>query len=256
MATQTPTTYLITGASRGLGRGLVAAYLARPNNTVIAAVRDLTSPPSKSLQELPKGTSTSLIVVKIDSLSETDPQDAVAQLKSEHNITTLDVVIANAGIAKIFPLVSDSKVEDYLEHYRTNVIGTVLLYQAILPLLKNSAMSPKFVTMGSNAGSITMIEHVPIPNAVYGSSKAALNYVTQKIHAENPEIIAFPVHPGFVCQFHSFFLPNCQYTNRMNQVQTEGGNAAANFFGLEKAQMTVEESIAAMVKLVSFQDPF
>ena len=32
--------YLVTGANRGIGRGLVAAFLARPHATVIAAVRD------------------------------------------------------------------------------------------------------------------------------------------------------------------------------------------------------------------------
>jgi norsolorinic acid ketoreductase len=199
MIAQISTIYLVTGASRGLGRALVAAYLAQPNNTVIAAVRDPTSSSSISLQELVKGANSSLIIVKIDSLSETDAQQAITQLKSEHNITSLDVVIANAGIAKLFPLVQDARVEDFLEHYRTNVIGVAILFQAILPLLKNSTKTPKFVVMGSVAGSIGEAEKSPVPNTVYGASKAALNFITKRIHAENADIIAFPVHPGFVC---------------------------------------------------------
>jgi norsolorinic acid ketoreductase len=35
-----PTTVLISGANRGLGRGLVERYLARDDHTVVAAVRD------------------------------------------------------------------------------------------------------------------------------------------------------------------------------------------------------------------------
>jgi len=35
-----PTTVLISGANRGLGKGLVERYLARDDHTVVAAVRD------------------------------------------------------------------------------------------------------------------------------------------------------------------------------------------------------------------------
>lgn len=35
-----PTIVLITGANRGLGKGLLKRYLALPNHTVIAANRD------------------------------------------------------------------------------------------------------------------------------------------------------------------------------------------------------------------------
>ena len=40
-----------------------------------------------------------------------------------------------------------------------------------------------------------------------------------------------------------------------NQVQTEGGNASARIFGMEKAILTYEESIPPMVKLVSSNPP-
>ena len=50
--------------------------------------------------------------------------------------------------------------------------------------------------MGSNAGTIGDQEKVPVPNAVYGPSKAALNWVTKKIHLENQDLISFPLHPG------------------------------------------------------------
>ena len=32
----------------------------------------------------------------------------------------------------------------------------------------------------------------------YGPSKAAINFVVQRIHVEHPTIIAFPLHPGVV----------------------------------------------------------
>jgi NAD(P)-dependent dehydrogenase (short-subunit alcohol dehydrogenase family) len=37
-----------------------------------------------------------------------------------------------------------------------------------------------------------------LPVTAYGSSKAAVNYIVRKIHFENPDLIAFPIHPGYV----------------------------------------------------------
>lgn len=68
--------------------------------TVIAGVRDTTSATTLSLRDLPRSTSSQLIIVKTDNTSLTDAQKAVDQLVAEHGITALDVVIANAGIAR------------------------------------------------------------------------------------------------------------------------------------------------------------
>ena len=111
----------------GLGRGLVKAYLSRPENVVVAAVRDPMDATSKSLNHLLKASTSSLIIVKISSTSETDATVAVKELETVHNIKALDVVIANAGISKIFPRVEDAQVSDLLEHYHVNVIGNITL---------------------------------------------------------------------------------------------------------------------------------
>jgi norsolorinic acid ketoreductase len=195
----------------GLGKGLVSAYLQKPDNVVIAAVRNPTDSTSLVLQDLPKHPSSTLIIVKIESTSETDPALAMAELSTKYNITTLDVVIANAGISQIYPAVADAKAEDMMKHFHVNVVGVVFLFQAVLPLLRQTLASAspnsmpqqqqqqrqaKFVTMSTSAATIGNQEHVPVPNAAYGPSKAALNWITKKIHLENPDIIAFPLDPG------------------------------------------------------------
>jgi norsolorinic acid ketoreductase len=93
-----------------------------------------------------------------------------------------------------------------LHHYKVNVIGTVLFFQAVLPLLQKSK-NPKFVAMGSSAGQITEMEKVPFPNSVYGVTKAALNYIVKKIHLEHVGIIVFPLDPGLAA-FHLTLLLN------------------------------------------------
>jgi len=149
-----PTIVLITGANRGLGKGLLELYLAKPNHTVIAANRDPTHATSKALNDLPKAEGTSLLTIKIDATVSTDPADAVKQL-AHQGIDHLDIIIANAGIAHVFPKVSEVKVEDMQKHTIPNTYGVIWLYQATLPLLKKS-QNPMWVSMGSAAGCITV----------------------------------------------------------------------------------------------------
>lgn len=95
--------YLITGASRGIGRAYLAALLKRENNndTIIAAVRNLEDKNSKSLSELGVAKGNQLIVVKIDSAKDGDPHKAVEELKSKHGISRLDVCTARCHINKV-----------------------------------------------------------------------------------------------------------------------------------------------------------
>ena len=176
-------------------------YLSRPDNVVIAAVRDPAHHTSKALYDLQKASSSSLIVVKIENTSETDAADAISELQSTQSIPALDIVIANAGIAKVFPRVEDAQPSDLLEHFQVNAIGVVTLFRAVLPLLKKSQEGAKFIAMGTAAATIEDQEKAPIPNAAYGPSKAALNWLMKKIHIENEDLIAFPIHPGWVISY-------------------------------------------------------
>lgn len=179
----------------GIGKGLVETYLSRPNHTLIAGVRDPNHPSSIILNDLPKGPGSSVVVVKIDSSTESDAAAAVKLLQSTYNITKVDVVIANAGIVKSYKSVATVSVAEVQEHIAVNAIGPLVLFQAVHPLLQNSAR-PKFVVVSSLGGSIGSMERVPLPLVAYGSSKALVNYFVRKIHFENESLIAFPIHPG------------------------------------------------------------
>lgn len=180
----------------GIGQGLLAVFLARPNITAIAAVRNPSSGTVQSLNELPVGKGSNLIVVKVDSGSETDAKAAVDILKLEHHVTHLDIVIANAGIARYNFKAAVTPISEVLDHFRTNTIGSLVLFQAVEPLLRASTKSPRFVVMSSSQGSIG--DMIIEKSTAYGSSKAALNFITKKIHQEYEYLIAFPLHPGYV----------------------------------------------------------
>ncbi|KAA6407047.1 MAG: hypothetical protein FRX48_09113 [Lasallia pustulata] len=189
------TTYLITGAHRGnqplrglpradseqgIGRGLTAAYLSRPDDTVIAAIRDPSHATAKSLPEVSKGHGSALITVKLDSSVPADAATVIQSLQSEHNISALDVIIANAGInddSNLGP-VAQLSIDVLDQHVRINAYAHLLLFQAALPLLEK-AKTPKFVAITSGIGSIGIMEHIPFPMGGYGASKAILNFVEE-----------------------------------------------------------------------------
>lgn len=242
------TIYLITGANRGLGlpanpiallptnffpgigRGLAEAYLSQPNTTIIAAVRDAQASTSKKLADLPKGQSSQLIIVEIDSTKEEAPALVGKELLTKHNVDHIDVLIANAAIGDDYSPVAQVQLEEVKKHVEVNAYGPLLLFQAFVPFLSNSK-SPKFVGVGTPMASITGMESRPYPTAAYGMSKVMLHWMVRKIHQENENIVAFVVDPGFV--------------------QTDMGNSGARRFGMEKATTTIEDSVNFITKTVS-----
>ncbi|KAH7067322.1 aflatoxin biosynthesis ketoreductase nor-1 [Paraphoma chrysanthemicola] len=204
-------TYLITGANRGIGRGFTTALLQRPNTTVVAAVRDVAKS-TPVLDALPKAAGSKLVIVKIDSSVDSDPKTAVSELQSKHGITSLDVVIANAGIGHTGRRIAEISTEVFREHLNVNTIGPVLLFQATRPLLQASKSGrPVFLAISTALGSIASQEAFaafPLPTGVYGSSKAALNLLIKRLNIEEPWLVAYVTHPGLVKTDLASFIDN------------------------------------------------
>jgi norsolorinic acid ketoreductase len=155
------TIVLISGANRGIGKELLKRYLVRPNYIVIAANRNPEHASSTDLVNIPKAADTQLIIVKVDASDDKDAANSVVELQSQ-GIDHIDLVIANAGVSYAFGKVSDISLKDVRDHFEPNVYGVLRLYQATIPLLRKSK-SPKWVTMGSIAGSIEVRSFPPFP---------------------------------------------------------------------------------------------
>lgn len=192
--------WLVTGGARGIGKGFVTTLLQRPGTTVIAATRDPTSSNSKQLSSLNRASESRLIVVKIDCESDTDPKAAVTELQNEHGIDHIDVVIANAAIASPPAPTATASIDDFRQVYQVNTFAPLLLFQATWPLLQKSE-SPKFVGVSTCVATLSKMEDYPWPTVIYGSSKAAMNFIVKKMHLENDNLVAFAVHPGSVVSF-------------------------------------------------------
>ncbi|UPK92298.1 hypothetical protein LCI18_003233 [Fusarium solani-melongenae] len=195
-----PKTYLITGANRGIGRALVSKLLLRSGVTVVATARDVSK--ASSLNDLPKGEGSRLILAKLDSQVDTDAADLVSQLRGKYGVLSLDVVIANAGIAHSGNTVFNTTPEALRDHVNTNTIGPITLFQATYPFLKASSTgNPIFLGLTTLFGSIggqDYLSSLPPVMSPYGASKTALNWLIHRIHREEPWLTAFVVHPGLV----------------------------------------------------------
>ena len=216
--------YFITGANRGLGFGLTKAYAARPDTIVFATARD----PSKAteLNEF-AATHKNVHIIRLTADSETD---AAAAAKEVSKITDgIDVVIANAGISKFYGSGLKTPISEVEEHFRVNTLGPLIIFQALHPLLK-ARQTRKFVTISSGAASIGQI--VPLPLTAYGASKAAVNFITRRLYSEHLDegFVIFLLSPGMV--------------------QTDMGDFGAKQVGMEKAPLTIAQSVEGQVKII------
>ncbi|WRT64231.1 uncharacterized protein IL334_001160 [Kwoniella shivajii] len=213
-------TVLITGTNRGLGLGLAKAYAQQADTTVILGLRNVDTMP-----EIKAGQGIKVIKVKIDSGDIGSPKKAMEELKSQ-GIDKLDIVIANAAIGDCFGALSEVDLSSFEEHWRINVLAPLALYQACVPLMPEGC---KFVWMSSGA---SIIDRVPDKtDAGYGITKCCMNYLARYAHFEQPKIISFSLSPGWV--------------------QTDMGDRAAILSGMDKAPITVEESVEGMVKVIA-----
>ena len=71
-------------------------------------------------------------------------------------------------------------------HLQVNVNGPLVLFQTTYSLLKESK-DPKFVSISTGLGSIHRGAAVSARVYAYGASKAALNWVTRKLHHDFPD---------------------------------------------------------------------
>ncbi len=175
----------------------MSKYLARPKHIVVAGLRDPDSASSRNIRTLPHGMESQVILVKLDSTSETDARAAVETLTSKHSLTKLDIVIANAGVSKYFGKALVTPAKEMSDHFVVNTIAPLLLFQATDTLLK-AAPAPRFVVVSSGAGSLSQVVKLPVENTAYGASKAAVNFVSCRIHYENPYLTAFALNPGWL----------------------------------------------------------
>ncbi|KAK0750900.1 hypothetical protein B0T18DRAFT_319519, partial [Schizothecium vesticola] len=153
-----------------------------------------------------------------------------ARLAAEHDITRLDVVVANAGASSGFRDVLELQdVEGELVHdFVANAVGPVKLFRGVWPLLKEGG-ERKFVLVSSVMGSIGGLGEEMLPGL---ACKAAANFFARKLGLgfKGEGLLVGVVHPGWV--------------------KTPMGQAVADAVNMKEPTMTVEESAAKVVERI------
>lgn len=87
-----------------------------------------------------------------------------------------------------------------MDHFRTNVIGPIHLFNAFVPLLRRGS-AKKAIALSSGVGDLDFISQLDFDvSPSYGISKAALNMAVAKFSAQYRKegILFMSISPGFV----------------------------------------------------------
>lgn len=176
---------LITGASRGIGFATARMLASRGINVVIGS-RD---PVRAKASAMEAGCGW----VRMDISEQDSVLAAVTALKER--LGRLDVLINNAAVLlDHYENLVDLKPEILRETLETNVIGTLRVTQAFLPMLQASS-DPRIINISSGAGQLDGEPQAWAP--AYSISKTALNMLTQQLTGALPDVMVNSMCPGW-----------------------------------------------------------
>ena len=204
-------TVMITGAKRGIGRGLVERFLENGWD-VIAAGRDATATDLATLGER----------VTVIDLDVTDPASIEAMVAALAG-RAIDLLVNNAGVYNYPKNTLDTVTpEAWLEELSVNTLAPLMVSRALLPNLRAGDMR-RLAVISSKMGSIA--DNTSGGSYMYRSSKAATNAVWRSLSRDlaTEGFTCVTLHPGWV--------------------QTDMGGGAA--------PLTVAQSTAGLCKVLS-----
>ncbi|GAA4681780.1 SDR family oxidoreductase [Frondihabitans cladoniiphilus] len=170
-------TALVTGANRGLGVAFVAELLARGAKRVYCAAREPLEYDDARLVPL--------------RLDVTDPEQVAAAAAQAPDV---DLLVNNAGIMLLAPLVGAPTLDDARREMEVNYFGTLSMVRAFAPVLRANG-GGAVVNMLSVASWFT-----PPASGSYGASKSAAwaltNGVRVELRGQGTQVVG--VHAGFI----------------------------------------------------------
>ena len=183
---------LVTGANQGVGFQ-VAKELVASGATVLLGSRDLGRGETAAREIGPGAIAVQLDVTDAESIA------AVAE-RIRGEFGRLDLLVNNAAISntskgtksleefRLTSKASTASLDEVRAVWETNVFGVLAVYQAMLPLLRESS-DARIVNVSSGVGSLATNADPGYPyHAMYGpiypASKTALNGITLAIMVE------------------------------------------------------------------------
>jgi len=196
--------YVIAGASRGLGYQYLQTLSANPSNTVIGLARNASAVQTQLSADGIKN-------VHVFSADLTSPPSLAAAAAEVSKITggKVDHLIVNgayisdktSGITPTGFIGNEELLKtDFEISINTNVVGVIYTVNAFLELIKASAVK-KVVVISSGMTEPELIKEAEVAASVtYAASKAAANVVVYKyaVELEKDGVVVLALSPGLV----------------------------------------------------------
>lgn len=163
-------TWLITGASTGIGRGIAEAVLKHGDRAAVTARN-----PHK-MDDLKEKYGDRVLPLSLEVTDKAQRKAAVQ--KTVETFGGIDVLVNNAGRGQ-FGAVEDSPEEDIRLLYETNFFGPVGMIREVLPYMRKAGSG-----MIVNTSSMGVMFENGTGNAYYVSSKAALEMLSDVLRNE------------------------------------------------------------------------
>ncbi|WP_420363320.1 SDR family NAD(P)-dependent oxidoreductase [Curtobacterium aetherium] len=183
--TDRPATWLVTGASRGLGLHLVRALLAAGQH-VAATTRST----DRLLGALGETDTTNLLPLQVQLTDQADVTPAVEETTARFG--RIDVVVNNAGYGYL-GAVEETTDADVRAMFDVQVHGTWNVLRAVLPVMR-AARSGHVINVSSVLGLVSF------PGwGLYCAAKYALEGLTESLAAEVADhgIAVTIIEPGY-----------------------------------------------------------
>jgi 7-alpha-hydroxysteroid dehydrogenase len=164
---------LVTGAGKGIGRGIAFAF-AEAGADVVCAARTASDLEETAAGVRARGRRAATVVC--DVMKTADLEAALAATQAAFG--RLDVLVNNAGGTPPRPALATS--ESFFEHaLRFNATSAFLLSRLCVPKMIETAGGGAIVNISSRASDMVQTGFV-----AYGAGKAALNMMTRNLAAE------------------------------------------------------------------------
>jgi len=181
--TSTRRVAIVTGSSRGIGRG-IALRLAQDGFNVVVNYQSNAAKAQEVVDEVAKfivsdGNNESVRAIAVQAdIGHVDQGKKLLEQTIEA-FGRLDVVVLNAGWLH-YQSIHELTEESYLEAFNTNVKGPMFFSKLVQPYLAQSqelsTSGPRIITISTSLTSLSMVQG---DHFLYSASKGALEQITR-----------------------------------------------------------------------------
>ena len=230
-------TWLITGCSSGIGRGIAKAVLENGDRAIVTARNTAT------LEDIGAAYPDTALLVPLDVTDNESIKNAVA--KGYEKFGTIDVLVNNAGYGYRSSL-EEGNVQDVDVLFNTNFFGPIELIKAVLPKMREQHKGAII-----NVSSIGAVRS-GVGSGYYAASKAALELASDSLSKEVKPlgIEVMIVEPGsFRTRFYDTSLKG---TDKLisDYAETAGKTRKENVVNLENQPGDPEKVGQILYKVV------